>query len=466
MQFRRLSPPYRCAGPSRRDVLQLGSLSLLGAALPRVEEGSSVYAAARPAAAKSCIVLYLCGGPSQHDTWDPKPEAPAEVRGEFRPIATTVPGLQVGELMPRTSQLAHHCCVLRAVSTDDNSHASSVYYILTGQPHSPMNTEGIRPGPPNDHPHFGAVLQSLRKDAALSGRLPAFVTLPEQMSGNDFAVPSGQTAGFLGRAADPWLLSCDPTAPQFEVSGLTLPAEVSLDRLSRRHGLLEEVGRHLGGAGSEPAADYGRRLGQAYDMVLAASSQQSFALDREPAKVRDRYGRHKFGQCVLLARRLIESGVSLVQVNWPREPNDRQTNNPLWDTHSNHHPRMRDVLMPQMDLTYSALLEDLADRGLLDDTLVIWMGEFGRTPRFNGAGGRDHWGPVFSLALAGGGVKGGTVIGASDKLGAYPRHGRVPPPDLTATIYRALGVDTAAEVRDMLGRPHPISRGEVIQGVF
>lgn len=466
MRFRRPSPPFRCAGPSPRDVLHLGSLGLLCGALPNAGVSASAQAATRPASVKSCIVLYLCGGPCQHDTWDPKPEAPAEVRGEFRPIATSVGGLEVGELMPRTAQLAHHLCVLRAVSTDDSSHASSIYYVLTGQPHSPRNTEGVRAGPPNDHPHFGAVLQALRSDAAPSGQLPAFVTLPEQMSGNDFAVPSGQTAGFLGQASDPWLLSCDPTATAFDVAGLALPAEISLDRLSRRHDLLVEVERHLGGARSDQDVNYGRRLGQAYNMVQAASARQAFALDREPEKVRERYGRHKFGQCVLLARRLIESGVSLVQVNWPREPNDRQTNNPLWDTHSNHHPRMREVLMPQMDLTYSALLEDLANRGLLDNTLVIWMGEFGRTPRFNGAGGRDHWGPVFSLALAGGGVRGGNVIGASDKLGAYPRHGRVLPEDLTATIYHALGVDPAANVHDMLGRPHAISRGEMIRGVF
>jgi hypothetical protein len=367
--------------------------------------------------------------------------------------------------MPRTARLAHLCCVLRAVSTGDNAHASSIYYILTGRPHAPLNTEGIRPGAPNDRPHFGAALQQVRR-RAVGGGFPPFIVLPEQMSGNDFAVPSGQTAGFLGRAADPWLLNCDPAAERFEVSGITPPAEVSLVRLARRQDLLTRLERSFSGADSTEVAGYRRRVIQAADMVHAVASRRAFALDQEPAQVRDRYGRHKFGQSVLLARRLIEAGVSLVQVNFPREPGDRQNNNPLWDTHSNHHPRMRDVLMPQMDQTYSALLEDLDARGLLAETLVLWMGEFGRSPRLNGSGGRDHWGSVFSLALAGGGVRGGTVVGASDRIGAHPSHGRVLPPDLIATIAHGLGIDTAAEIQDIERRPHPLSRGEVIRGVF
>ncbi len=456
MRSNRATP---CPGPSRRDVLRLGSLGL--ASLSLAGMGFRPAPAASPKRARACLILYLCGGPSQHDTWDPKPDAPAEVRGAFRPIATAVPGLHVGELMPRTARLADRCCVLRAVSTADSSHASSVYYTLTGHPHAPTNTEGVRAGPPNDQPHFAAALRRIRP--ATGGALPAFVTLPEQMSGNDFAVPSGQTAGFLGRATDPWLLTCDPAAAHFELPGLGLPADVSLDRLARRQDLLAGVDRP---DDSAAVMDYRRRFAQAYDVIHSAAARQAFALDREPPAVRDRYGRHKPGQSVLLARRLIEAGVGLVHVNWPREPNDRTTNNPLWDTHSNHHARMRDVLMPQMDQTYSALLEDLQVRGLLDETLVLWMAEFGRSPRLNGAGGRDHWGFVFSIALAGGGVRGGTVIGTSDRLGAHPAQGRVLPQDLIATIGQALGVEPATEMHDIEGRPHAFSGGEVIRGVL
>jgi hypothetical protein len=445
----------RCPGPSRRAVVQAGGLGALGLLAPQL---GRAHAAERPGKAKACIVLFLCGGPSRHDTWDPKPDAPAEVRGPFRPIATSVPGLCVGELMPRTAKLARHCCVLRAVATDDHSHASSVYQVLTGSAHQPPNTESVRAGAPNDSPHFGAALRQLR-ERGRPGALPAFVTLPEYMSGNDFAVPSGQFAGFLGRKADPWVLACDPAAPTFRVPGLATPEEVPPARLDGRRSLLTQLDGRTG-----PAFD--QHSARAFDLLRSASVGRAFELEREPAAVRDRYGRHKLGQSVLLARRLIEAGVMLVQVNWPREPNDRQTNNPLWDTHSNHNARMKDALMPPMDQTYSALLEDLDARGLLDETLVVWMGEFGRTPRFNASGGRDHWGGVFSLALAGGGVRGGQVLGSSDRLGAHPHAGRVLPRDVTATICHALGYDPSSEVTDVEGRPHPLSRGEMIRGVF
>jgi hypothetical protein len=412
--------------------------------------------------ARRCLVFYLCGGPSQHDTWDPKPDAPAEVRGPFKPIASSVPGFSVGELMPRVARLAHHCCVLRAVSTGDHSHASSIYYMLTGYPHQPANTESVKAGAPNDRPHFGSALRQLRERGQRAGSLPAFVTLPEIMSGNDFAVPAGQFAGLLGRRADPWLLAGDPSSATFQVPGLALPDDVPTARLAERRSLLTRVEK-LASEGS-PAFDlYSAR---AFDLLRSTSVGRAFELDREPMAVRERYGRTKVGQSVLLARRLLEAGVALVQVNWPREPNDRQNNNPLWDTHSNHNARMKDVLMPQMDQTFSGLLEDLAGRGMLDETLVVYLSEFGRTPRFNASGGRDHWGGVFSVALAGGGVRGGTVLGSSDSIGAHPRDGLVRPQDLTATICHALGYDPATEVYDIEGRPHPLSRGEVIRGVF
>jgi hypothetical protein len=445
--------------------LQVGALGL---SLPELWRGQVLGAGARrqPARAKSCLVFFLCGGPSQHDTWDPKPEAPAEVRGPFRPIASSVPGLRVSELMPRVARLAHQCCVLRAVTTGDHAHASSLYYMLTGHPHQPMNTEGARPGAPNDQPHFGSALRQLRESQRAPGSLPAFVTLPEIMSGNDFVVPSGQFAGILGRRNDPWVLSCDPAATSFQVPALGLPEQVAPARFRGRRSLLDRLERETGRDRSGTIAHYDVHAARAMDLLGSSSVRRAFELDREPPVVRDRYGRAKVGQSVLLARRLLEAGVSLVQMNWPREPNDRQTNNPLWDTHSNHNQRMKDVLMPQMDQTYSALLTDLSERSMLDETLVVWMAEFGRTPRLNGSSGRDHWGGVFSVALAGAGVRGGTVLGASDHIGAFPRDGRVLPPDLLATICHALGYPAAAEVHDVAGRPHPLSRGEVIRGVF
>jgi hypothetical protein len=467
MTLRSRTAPNPCPGPTRRHVLQVGALGALGLTLPALWRGQAAPPADRATArARRCLIFFLCGGPSQHDTWDPKPDAPAEVRSLFRPIATSVPGLSVGGLMPRVARLAHHCCVLRSITTGDHSHASSVYQVFTGHVHQPANTETVRVGAPNDRPHFASALRQLY-ERGRPGGLPAFVTLPEIMSGNDFAVPNGQFAGVLGRRCDPWVVACDPSAPRLAAPALGLPEDVSPGRLTDRRSLLEKLDRAaaaLDGAGAP--AEHRDHAVRAFDLLRSAAAGRAFDLDREPAAVRDRYGRHKVGQSLLLARRLLEAGVPLVQVNWPREPYDRQTNNPLWDTHSNHNARMKDVLMPQMDQVFSALLEDLADRGLLGETLVVWLGEFGRTPRFNGAGGRDHWGGCFSVALAGGGVCGGTVLGASDRIGAYPKDDPIAPRDVCATVCRALGFDPSAEVRDVEGRPHPLSRGKVLRGVL
>jgi len=464
-----IAPATTCSGPARRHVLQVGALGALGLTLPDLWRGLAAQAANSPARAgqaKRCLIFFLCGGPSQHDTWDPKPDAPAEVRSIFGPIRTSVTGLTVGGLMPRVARLAHHCCILRSVTTGDHSHASSVYQVFTGYLHQPANTETVRLGAPNDRPHFASALRHLIERGNPSG-LPAFITLPEIMSGNDFAVPNGQFAGNLGRRCDPWVLTCDPAAPKGVQPALGISEDIAPERLAGRRSLLDRLDRAAGSL-DQPgvSGEYREHAGRAFDLLRSASVGQAFALDRESPTLRDRYGRHKMGQSVLLARRLLESGVPLVQVNWPREPNDRQTNNPLWDTHSNHNARMKDVLMPQMDQTFSALLEDLADRGMLDETLVVWLGEFGRTPRFNGSGGRDHWGGCFSVALAGGGVRGGVVLGASDRIGAYPHDNPIAPRDVCATICHALGFDPSTEVHDVERRPHPLSRGEVLRGVF
>jgi hypothetical protein len=260
-------------------------------------------------------------------------------------------------------------------------------------------------------------------------------------------------------------LTWDPSAPGFAVPELSWPGDVAPLRYDDRRSLLEQFGRHLDALDRTPAG--GRHAAaqrQALDLLRTSAARKAFDLDAEPAAVRDRYGRHKWGQSLLLARRLVEAGVTLVQVNWPREKGDENAGNPLWDTHQKNAERLKTVLMPQMDQAYPALLDDLRQRGLLDTTLVVWVGEFGRTPKINGAGGRDHWGHVFSAALAGGGVRGGQVIGSSDRIGGQPKDGRVEPQDLHATILHCLGVGPERQLRDVEGRVIPAVRGAVIRG--
>jgi uncharacterized protein (DUF1501 family) len=267
---------------------------------------------------------------------------------------------------------------------------------------------------------------------------------------------------------NPFLLECDPAAEPFRVPGLTPLPELPSVRLSRRRSLLEQVDASLEGAHRQ-AGTFTRDdtvFSQSYDLLTSERTRAAFDLSREPAALRDRYGRHKFGQSCLLARRLVEAGVRLVTVNWPREPNDFGIGNPVWDTHSSNAERLQTALMPPMDQGTSALLEDLRTRGLLDETLVVWMGEFGRSPKHNLLGGRDHWGHVFSVMLAGGGVRGGIVHGESDRLGAYPESDRVGPEELHATVYHCLGISPSAEITDRLGRPLRACEGEPIRSIL
>ncbi len=460
----RASGARLCDGLTRRDVLHVGGLGLLGLSLPQLQRARAEAAPGATAGrARSCILLFLMGGPPQHSTWDPKPDAPAEIRGEFPPAATSVPGLQISELLPRLARQADKLCILRAVSTGDNAHSSSGYYMLTGQPHQPQNVENANPGAPNNWPTLGAVVQRLRRGP---GALPAAVRLPQRIFNTDGSVWPGQDAGFLGRAADPWLLRCEPASPNYRIPEFSLSADVPLSRLEGRGGLLRSIDRRFAAAERSGALlHYDRQTQQAFGLLHSDRSRHAFDLGREPARVRERYGRGQFGQSVLLARRLVEAGVSLVQVNWFRGPDEPQ-DNPCWDSHTNEAARLRTVLAPPTDQAFSALLEDLEQRGLLGETLVVCLAEFGRTPRLNGRAGRDHWGSVFSLALAGGGVRGGQVYGASDRIGAQPRDGRVQPQDLTATILHCLGHRPDTEIHDSLGRPLAVSRGQVIRQVF
>lgn len=466
-----------CDGLTRREVLRIGGLSAFGLALPHLIPSRSAVAATRDAAtrssaagsgpnargrAKNCIVLFLMGGPPQHSMWDPKPEAPLEVRGEFGPIATAVPGLQFSELLPQTAKMAERICVLRAVSSGDNAHSSSGYYMLTGRPHTPMNFENANPGPPNDFPSLGGVIRKLNP---VRGAIPAAVTLPHHIFNTDGSVWPGQDAGFLGRATDPWIVNCAGADKTFQVHGLSLPPEVPPLRLSRRQSLLAQFERRREQVCRSEVLDaFDADTRQAFDLLTSGRSANAFRLDAEPDAVRERYGRSPFGQSVLLSRRLIEAGVKLVQVNWYRAP-DEPMSNPCWDSHTQEAERLRNVLAAPTDRAYSALLDDLSQRGLLDETLVVCMAEFGRSPRINAQAGRDHWGSVYSVALAGGGIRGGQAYGASDAIGGQPKDGRVRPQDLTATVFDCLGYRPETTIQDPLGRPLPISTGEPIAAI-
>lgn len=463
-----------CDGLSRREWLKVGGLSAGALTLADLLQIQSANAAnplqqdapklsASFGKAKHCIVLFLLGGPPQHETWDPKPEAPEEVRGQFGSIETATPGLRVGELMPLTAKLTNKIAVLRALATDDNAHSSSGYWMLTGHPHAPKNSENALPGAPNNWPSIAAVVRHLKGD---SGALPGSVRLPEEIWNTGRLPWPGQDAGWLESQADPWLITCDPNKADFKVPDIALPADIPMERFAQRRDFLNSLNRRLDLAQSQAVLHrWSTWQSKAVELLQTPAAQAAFALDRESDTVRDRYGRNRFGQSVLLARRMIEAGVSLVQVNWTRWENDEDVA-PAWDSHAKHNERIKNALMPPMDQAYSALLEDLDNRGLLDETLVVWVGEFGRTPRFNASGGRDHWGHVFSGALAGGGVRGGTVYGVSDRQGAYPLEGRVEPQDLAATIFHCLGFAPSTELKDRFGRPLAITNGTPIQAIL
>jgi hypothetical protein len=458
-----------CDGLTRREALRVGGLSAFGLSLPGVLAARE--AAALPAAgvrgfgkARACIVLWMTGGPSQLETWDPKPDAPAEVRGPFGTVPTSVPGLRVGELMPRTAALAHKLCVVRSVATNNPSHVGGGYEMLTGMEHPGGKGNDAIVASRTDFPYFGSVVKRFRRPVP---GVPTTVVFPQHV----FNVPfyPGQDGGFLGGQWDPWHILSDPSKADFKLDDLSLRADLPAERLAGRRGLLEEIGEPFERRQAGPApARFHHQVAQAFDLLTGRSVRAAFDLGREPPGVRDRYGRHTFGQGCLLARRLVEAGVSLVQVNWHREQDD---DTPMWDSHWSLEKNLKEKLMPPMDLGFSALLEDLGQRGLLEETLVVWVGEMGRTPKLeyikpHPAPGRNHWGGVFSMALAGAGVRGGLVHGASDRNAAYPKDAPVGPADLTATLFHALDLPPHTEVRDRLNRPLPISHGRVLHALF
>jgi hypothetical protein len=449
-----------CDGRSRRELLRLGGLSLLGLSLPELLARS---AAASPGAprlgrAKSCILFFQEGGLAQQDSWDLKPESPIEVRGPFGAIRTST-GERICEHMPELAKVAHRYALIRSVTHDIFDHNAGAYYCLTGR--SPRTGSGLVQGDRRTNfPGYGAVASRLRPPESAA---PGFAHIPALLTNNGEFLP-GQKAGFLGGQYDPFVLG-DPTQPEFAVPGLTAPGRFSSDRLARREALLRHVGDDLAQLSDLPLGrDTDAYYDRAFRILTSGETRKACDLTAERTSLRERYGMHHMGQSFLLARRLVEAGVRLVTVTWG--PNSGSDSNQCWDTHRRNHHFLQNSLLPPTDRGLAALISDLHDRGLLEETLVVAMGEFGRTPEINKQGGRDHWPHCYSIMLAGGGIRGGAIYGASDEHAAYPARDPVTPEDVAATIYAALGIDPAAEILDLEARPHAVALGQPVRALF
>jgi hypothetical protein len=408
--------------------------------------------------ARSVILLYLHGGHAQQETWDPKPDGPAPERGEFGAIATSVPGVRVGELLPCSARIAHRLTILRSLSHGNANHVQASLTALTGHSHPPgTEARGDFPPSPNDPPPFGAVLSRLRRP----GPLPAWVQIGPLMRRNNGTVLHGQSPGFLGSRYAPLVIDQDLQAADVRVRAVATDADVPPPRLSGRRKLLAALDRQRRAmdraAEIETFAAHQRR---ALHLLTGPAVARAFNLAGEPAAVRQRYGRTAFGQRCLLARRLAEAGVPVINVHYCLTPEGS------WDTHNRHSAQMKDSLCPTFDTAFAGLVEDLNQRGLLGQTLVLATAEFGRTPKFNRAGGRDHWPWVYSVALAGGGTAPGRVLGASDKIAAYPTASPHHPADLAATVYHLLGIPPDTQLRDQSDRPHALLAGEPIRDLL
>jgi len=469
LAFYRSEGSRYCDGLTRRDALRVGFLGWGGLTLPGLlglSDASGGEARSRPAPrARSVIILYLSGGPSQLDMWDMKPAAPAEIRGTFQPVMTSVPGIEVCEHMPRMARVAGKYTIIRSMSHDEGEHLRAGYWTMTGGRllRSVVQASGMSR---DDRPHVGAALAKFLPGSAA---LPSFAMIPEFVSPVGVPRP-GQHGGFLGAEFDPYLVNSDPNLPSYSPGELRPAPNLSPARLSLRKSLLarlEERGRYLEytPAGRNLAPYYAR----AFDLIASPAAQRAFDVSSESESTRDRYGRTDFGQSTLVARRLIEAGVRLVQVNFVRH--DRGKGGQGYDSHSTpprppHLTWAQTALLPPTDAAFSALIEDLSDRGLLDQTLVLMMGEFGRTPRFNQYGGRDHWPQCYSAVVAGGGIKGGSIFGASDRIAATPTKDPVSPEDLLATVYRLVGIDPQTTIHDLQGRPFPLVGGRPVAGLL
>ncbi len=455
-------------GINRRELLQVGYSGLLGIGLSSlVAQRAQANPPSPPTPLpggggrnrpKSVIIVFLTGAPSHLDMFDMKPDAPAEIRGEFRPTATRTLGLHVCEHLPRLAARSDKYAVVRSLAHRENNHLVATHHVLTGhqQPGAFFDKVASR----DDWPSYSSTLDYLRPR---NDGVPSGVNLPTFLMEGPLTWP-GQHAGFLGPRHDPWQISRDPNRPDFGIDSLRRAEGLDATRLDNRRALLAEVDvqqRQLA------ATAEGRRLTDqqnlAFSILASGRIARAFQMDQEPTAVRDRYGRHAFGQSLLLARRLIQAGVPVVQANMGIVQN--------WDTHGDNFGALRNRLLPPLDQGVAALVDDLDASGLLDDTLVMMLGEFGRTPRIFAVGagaipGRDHWAPCFFGVFAGAGVRGGQVIGSSDRIGAYPSTAPFSPDDIGATVYHTLGVNPPIEVRDRQNRPTTLNRGEVMQALW
>jgi hypothetical protein len=438
---------HTCNGMTRRDFLQVGSLGAAGLTMADLAAMEARGAGNKPSKDdRSVIMIFNLGAPSQLDTWDPKPEAPLEIRGPFRPIATKSPEIQISEIFPKHAELANHISFVRSCNHNAPAvHDAGWQMMQTGR----FFTGGL------NTPHAGSVA------AYLLGRksdLPPFVVLPELMGSGGGNLPNGQAGGFLGKAMDPFALNADPSKPDFVVPDLLPAKQIGEARLNRRRKLRDVVDETVSGfEQSENAQLLDSSFQSAFRIITSTQAREAFDLSKEPTAVRERYGMNRFGQCCLLSRRLVEAGVRFVTINTFLTVFNEVT----WDIHGTAPftsiEGMKNIVAPMYDQGYSALIEDLVQRGLLGNTLVCNLSEFGRTPRVNPAGGRDHWPQCWSVYFAGGGVKGGRVVGRSDPIGGYPAERPVTPPEIIATIYHSLGFDVEDTLPGPAGRPFPLT---------
>ena len=472
-----------CDGFSRREFLRIGGAGLAGLSLANILKlQAQQSAAAGPAAsqprngwgrAKSVIILYLQGGPSHIDIWDPKPDAPSNIRGDFKPIRTKVPGIQLSEVMPKLAQQMDKATLIRSMSYTPVglfNHTAAIYQIMTGYTPDRVSPSGqLEPPAPNDFPHLGSQIARLRPPEV--PMLP-FVMLPRPLQESN-VIGKGGTAGFLGAAFDPYYFYQDP-AKELNLADLTLRPEVSRERLERRSRILKSVNDAM--PDMEKAVEkyaLDSYYQKAFDLVSSGRARDAFDLTKEADALRDRYGRHTFGQGCLLARRLVEAGTRVVQMNWPAVANGDPTVD-AWDTHAANFGPLRNIHCPKLDSGLSALLDDLDQRGLLKETLVVALGEFGRSPRLgvstsgntNSPDGRDHWPYCFSAVVAGAGIRRGHVHGKSDATASAPLEDAVHPTQLLATIYHACGIEPETIVYNHLNQPRELVKAQAVTKIF
>jgi len=443
-----------CSGWSRRDIMRVGSLGPLGLTLADLFRMESAQAA--PARRdKNCILLMLIGAPPQHETWDPKPDQPADIRGPYSAIETNVKGVRISEILPQTAKHADKYAILRSMGHSNAAdHETGHQVIHTGH----FFPNGL------DFPHMGAVMSYVKGDR---NNLPANVTLPTLINNTGTSKPKGQDCGYLGKQYNPFVLNADPSKADFKPADLEPHPATKLNpvRVNRRQNLRSLVDQSMATLDRDrDMAAFSASYQKAFSLIGSPKLKEAFDMGQEPDKVRDRYGRTTFGQSCLLARRLIERGVRFVDVNMY----DTVFGILCWDCHADGGSlftkvsELKDKVAPIFDQAYSALLEDLTQRGLYEDTVVCAFGEFGRSPRMNERGGRDHWPQCWSVALGGGGIRGGQVVGSSDATGSYPNERPIDPPMLAATVFQALGIDPHnTELPGPVGRPMPLIDREV-----